>query len=218
MYGVGSNIPGGCASSSPDPGLWRVRSVATRGPCPSRVSAAGAVGLEPGRGHLHPDVVVSCLREGAHAVLHLPGFAAVGVNVDGGGVPGLPAPQVVHGHSGQLALDVPECLVDAAEGVVQDGAVPPVRRDVAGLPNVLDVARVLADHEGPEIVVDGGQHGCWALGEGGASNAVDLRLGRFDLHDYQPYAVGLGEDDPDVPDERVGHCFYPFRLEAPGPC
>ena len=200
-------MPGGCASSFPEPGPRWVRSVATRGPClvAPESPAARSVGLEPGRGHLHPDVVVPGLGEGADAVLDLTALAAVGVDVDRCGVPRLPAPQVVHGHSGQLALDVPQRLVDAAERVVEDGAVAPVRRDVAGLPDVLDVAGVPTDHEGSEVVVDGGQHGCGALGEGRAAHAVQLRLGRLDLHDHQPYAVGLREYDLDVPDERVGH-------------
>ncbi len=174
-------------------------------PRPDYAFAACAIGLEPGRGHLHPDVVVPVLCKGSDAVLNLPVLGAAGVDVDGRRVPRLPSPQVVYRHAGHLALDVPQRLVDAAQRVVQHGTVAPVRRHIAGLPDVLDVPGVLPDGERPQVVVHRRQHCSGTLGERCAAHPVKLRLRRLDLHDHQTYAVRLGQNHPHVPDERVSH-------------
>ena len=80
-------------------------------------------------------------------------------HVHGGRLSRLAAEQVVDRHPRHLALDVPQGLVDAADGVVEDGAVAPVGGHVAGLPYVLDFGRVLADEAGFQVIVDGFGHG-----------------------------------------------------------
>ncbi len=46
--------------------------------------------------------------------------------VQGHGLPALAAEQLVDGHAGSLPLDVPQGHVDAGDGVVENGPIPPV--------------------------------------------------------------------------------------------
>ena len=73
----------------------------------------------------------------------------------------LPAPQLVARHVRQLALDVPQRHVHAADGVVQHGPVAPVAADHHGLPQVLDVARVLADDERADVIASAASTARW---------------------------------------------------------
>ena len=89
--------------------------------------------------------------------------------------------ELVHGHPGLSPLDVPQRHVDAADRVVEDGPVPPVRARVEGLPGVLDAVRGLADEEGLEVAIDRGRHEVGPLRERGAAVAVQAVLVRRDL-------------------------------------
>ena len=59
----------------------------------------------------------------------------------------LAAEQLIERHAGALGLDVPQRDVDAAHRVEQHRPVPPVRADVARLPDVLDLVDVAADEK-----------------------------------------------------------------------
>ena len=78
--------------------------------------------------------------------------------------------------------------------------VAPVRADVGGLPDVLDLVGVAADEERLQVLLDGGLDDQRALGEGGAAEAVQARLAGHDLDDDEADAVGRGEDRLDVGD------------------
>src|SRR5712671_334233 len=59
----------------------------------------------------------------------------------------LPPRSSYSGIPARFALMSHKCLVQAAQGAVQDGAVPPVGADVGGLPHVLDEGGVASDGE-----------------------------------------------------------------------
>ncbi|MCY1368989.1 hypothetical protein D9M69_560030 [compost metagenome] len=67
------------------------------------------------------------------------------------------AEQLMHRHAEVLALDVPEGLVDAGDGAHQHRAATVEAAAVHDVPQVLDVARVLADQIVGKLV-DGGRH------------------------------------------------------------
>lgn len=108
----------------------------------------------------------------------------------------LAAEQVVDGHAGNLALDIPESLVDAGERVVEHGAGAPVGADEGGVPDVLDLAGAAPDQEGRQVLVYGERDGARALGEGGAADAGEARDRSLDLHDDQPRAIRRRLDGP----------------------
>src|ERR1700722_4288794 len=116
----------------------------------------------------------------------------MGIAVDG--ETGLAAEQLIDGHIGAFAFDVPKGLVEPAECVVEDGSVAPVRADKKGLPEVFDVVYVFADAEIGHIVVDGGHDDFGALGESGAAHAVEAGFGGLYFYDDQVGALGRGAD------------------------
>ena len=118
------------------------------------------------------------------------GITAVGMPIDHRTFAALAAPQLIHGHVGDFALDVPQCHVDTADGVVEHGAVAPVRVDHHHLPHVFAVARITADEQWLEVVFDGFDHQGSALGEGGTAITDQPILVCFDLDDDNPDAIG----------------------------
>jgi hypothetical protein len=109
--------------------------------------------------------------------------AGVGVEIDG--FAGLAAGELVDGHPGLAALDVPKSLVDTADGVVEDGPVLPVGAVIAALPGVFDPVGWFADQEWLEVELDGGLDKVGALGKGSASVAVKTILIGCNLDDAE---------------------------------
>src|SRR5262249_49859630 len=118
--------------------------------------------------------------------------AAGGVAVGVDGLAAFAAEELIHGHAGPLAEDVPQGHVHAADGVVEHRAVAPVGADERGLPDVLDLGGVLADEERLEEAVDGGLNHASALGEGGTAQAVEPRLAGGHLDDDKADLRGGG--------------------------
>ena len=110
----------------------------------------------------------------------------------------LAAQQLVDRHVGLLALDVPQRLVDAGDGVVEHRPVAPVAVHHHHAKEFLDARDIAADEEGLEVMLDGRLHGEDALCEGGAAQAVETRFGRDDLDDAQARPARLGENDLNV--------------------
>ena len=81
----------------------------------------------------------------ADLVLERRQLRGAGVGVERDRLADLAAEQLVDGHAGPLAEDVPEGAVDAAQGVVERDAAAEVGGDVRGLPDVLDPVALLAD-------------------------------------------------------------------------
>ena len=165
------------------------------------VEVLGFAAVETG---LDSDVVIALLAEPADGVGEFFDVPAVGVGIDGSGFAALAAEELVDGHAGQFAFDIPQGHVDTGDGVVEHGAVAPVMMDHHGLPEVFDAGDVSADEHGSEMILDGGVNGAEGLGEGGAAEAVEAGLGGDDLDDDEAGAVGLGEDGLDVGDGDGG--------------
>ncbi len=81
---------------------------------------------------------------------------SAGVGVDPDPVAGGAAHQLVHRDPEGLALDVPEGLVDPAQGAGEDGAAPVERVAVDGLPVVHHLAGILPDQVGGDLLHRGG--------------------------------------------------------------
>ena len=161
---------------------------------------ACAVGRQPGNRHLHPDMAVAFGHRLAGVVLDLLEVAASNVGIHRRGEAAFSAQQLIDGHVGSLALDVPERHVHTAHRVEEHRAVPPVRAHVGGLPDVLDLVDVPTQEERLEILVDRRLHDASPLGEGRTTQAVEARLARRDLDDDQADPIGSGEDRLDVGD------------------
>src|SRR6185312_11271956 len=160
-------------------------------------STAG-IALIAGDADLHADVAKALADVAFGAIDDLLDFLTVGVAVDVGRFTAFTADEVVDGHVGHAAFDIPEGLVDAADGVVEDGAVFPVRAVVAGLPDVFDLVDGVVGEEGLEVAFDSGLNEVGALGEGGAAVAVEAVLIGGDLDYVEADALGGGFDDGDV--------------------
>jgi hypothetical protein len=86
------------------------------------------------------------------------------------------AEQLVDGHAEQLALDVPEGLLDAAQHAREDGSAAVERVPVNRLPVVHHVPRILADEVGLHLG-DGRCAGLGAALENGVAGADDAGVG-----------------------------------------
>src|SRR5690606_700642 len=113
--------------------------------------------------------------------------------IDAHVVPHPPPQQFVDRHSKGLALDVPERLLDAGDSAEADGAERPEAE--AGHPpyDVLDAGRVLADHEGLQVL-DGRADGARLPFERRLAPAMQAGLVGQDL-DEDPVAMDRVDDD-----------------------
>ena len=135
--------------------------------------------------------------------------------VDAGRLADLAAEQVIHGHAGHLALDVPEGLVHAGDGVVEHGAVAPIGADHAHLPDVLDAGDVLADEQGLHVIRHRMGNGHPPLGVGGAADAVQAGLRGDHLDDNEGNPFRCGANRVNVLDRY--HCFSSLRMCSVSP-
>src|ERR1035438_215769 len=164
-----------------------------------------AVAGHAGNADLHADVAESLRHEAARGLHYVGEIGAAGVGVTVDGLAAFSARKLVHRHAGLPALDVPERLVHAADGVVQHRAVLPVGAVVTGLPDVFDAVGVLAHQERLQVAFHRRLHQVGALREGGAAVAVETVLVGSDLHHGEPHAFGLALDHADVFDLRDWH-------------
>ena len=108
-------------------------------------------------------------------------FGAVGMTIEVHRFARLAAQKLEHRHAGHAALDVPQRLVDAANGVVFHRAVAPVGGVVGHLPDVFDTVDGAAHQQRLEIELHRRLHQIGALGEGAAAIAVQAVLIGDDL-------------------------------------
>ncbi len=74
------------------------------------------------------------------------------------------------------------------------------------LPDFFNPVNVPAHQKGFEVFFEGGVNGMNALGEGGASQAIQAGFGGNDLDDDQPGMAGLGQNSLDILNfNRLGH-------------
>ncbi len=155
-----------------------------------------------GDAHLHAHVSEAASQVGPGVLEHLGDRSTARVRVAVRRLAALAAEELVDGHPGLSPLDVPERHVDAADGVVEDRPVPPVRARVEGLPRVLDPIRGLADEERLQVAFHRGRDEVGALGEGGAAVAVEPVLVGRDLDHDEPQPRRRGGDRAHVLDLR----------------
>ena len=167
-----------------------------------------AAGISAIAAPLHADHLHAVLHEGLHAVADLFQGLAVRMAVDANALAYLAAKQLIDGHVGHLALDVPKGLVHAGNGVVEDGAVAPIGANHGHLPDVLDAGGILAHEQGLHIGVHGMGHGQEPLGIGGAAEAVEPGLAGIHAHNHQRDALGGGANGAYVCDGEC-HVFCP---------
>ena len=107
--------------------------------CPLRFHHLLAPAVEvPAVGpHMTADVPVSFLNISADALFYLFQASSVCMAVNRHAFPGLSAKQAVERHTGQLSLDVPQGLIYARYGIVEDWTIAPVRASHHGLPDIL---------------------------------------------------------------------------------
>ena len=164
-------------------------------------AAARAVTRHTG-GHadLHAHMAEPLRHVLAGVVDELGDFGAARVAVAVRRLAAFPAQQLVHRQPALAALDIPQSLVHAADGVVQHRAVAPVRRVVHGLPKIVDTVSRAADEERLQIFFDGGDHQIGALRERAAAIAVQASLIGENLHHHEPESGGSGGDHLHVRD------------------
>ena len=117
-------------------------------------------------------------------------------------VAGGAAEELVDGDVQGLALDVPQCQVDGADGGHGHRPAAPVGAAVEVLPGVFDPVRVPAQQCRGEVVAEVAGDGEFAAVEGGVAPADDAIVGG-DLQGDE-VAAGAGDEDVDV-DDFSGH-------------
>src|SRR3954451_20588542 len=122
------------------------------------------------------------------------------MDIDGRRGPAATTEEVVHGHPREFTLDVPERHIDAGHGVVQHWPAPPVGTDRQHRPDVLNIVRRSAHDLRLEVLLDGGGHGQRVLGEGGASQSIEVWLIGLDLDDDEANSFRRGKNHPYVAD------------------
>src|SRR5689334_2448992 len=168
-------------------------------------SMRGTVTVHTRHAHLHANMAEAAFHELARIVDNLGNLAAFGMRVAIDSLAALPAEHLVHRHAGLAALDIPERLVDAADGVIKHWPVAPVRAVVAGLPGVFDAVRRLADQKRLQILFNRRVHQLRPLCEGRTTIAIEAVLIGSDLDDGKTQAGGRGGDNGDVADLRRRH-------------
>src|SRR4029077_1092704 len=77
------------------------------------------------------------------------------VQIDVRRVPALAADQLVDGHSGLAAFDVPERIAEAGDGAIEDGVVLVIGAHVTELPDLLDPVGGPTGHQRLQVLLDG---------------------------------------------------------------
>ncbi len=165
---------------------------------------------------LHADVAQPLLHERLRLVTQFLGVSPGSVLVDRRGLAHLAAKQVVQGHPGLLALDVPKRLVHARDGVVQHRPVAPVAVGVHQPPQLPDASGIPAHQQWLQVGGDGLHHGPVALGERGAAPAIQARLRRLHLDEDEVLGGGAGGYDLDRFDVKHGLSTESDRSDEPG--
>ena len=184
---------GGCPSGPSTARRFRRRSAAA-----TAAASAGA----------HTNVFIAARHGLTHVFDHVFGLGASGIGEHLRGFAALAAPQIVDRHSSLPALDVPQRLIHAADGVVEHRAVAPVGAVVAHLPRVLDTVGRFADEQRLQVSFDRQVDEVSALRESGAAVAEQAVLIGHDFDDAQASPGRLRGNHAHVFDPGRGHAPY----------
>ena len=133
--------------------------------------------------------VLGCVHlDGGEACVHallchsarVRGTVAADPGVDADIITAFAAHQLIDGRTEELALDVPQCLIDACDGTHQNAAAAIEARAVEEGGDVLDAGGIRADQIGGHFV-DAGKHRIAVAFKDGFAPACDAFVG-FDFH------------------------------------
>ena len=131
------------------------------------------------------------------------------------------AEQLIHRHTGQFSLDIPQGFVHTGYRIVQNGAVPPIRKAHHVLPQVIDLVHRLADEKRLQEIVNRSHNRAPALRKRRTANAVKTGFRRFNLDHDQLSASGGRNNRSNVSDcnHIISSLFIRFcRLTTKIPC
>ena len=122
--------------------------------------------------------------------------------------------QLVDGHVGGLALDVPERHVDGGDGRHRDRTAAPVCAAVEELPGVLDLRGVAADEELDDVVLEVADHGELAAIDRGIAEAGEAVIRRQLERDE--VAIRTGDNDFYLGDIHSCLSAFVWRISGTG--
>ena len=108
------------------------------------------------------------------------------------------AEQVVHRHIGHLAFDVPKGHINTGNRVVHNGTAAPVSVLMHELPQLGNVADLLANEKRTQVGLDEMLDRQVAVGKSGTAQAVQARFAGFHLDNHQIDSLRRGTDHADV--------------------
>ena len=170
---------------------------------------------------VNANITIALIQIVLDALLDLFKVSPVRMSIRGDAFPALSAKQFIYGHSRHLSLDIPQGFVHAGYRVVQNGAVPPVRKAHHVLPQIIDLIHRLADEKRLQKIVNRSHNGTPALRKRRAANAVETGLRRFNLDHDQLSASGSRNNRSNVSDcnHIIPSLFICFcRLTTKIPC
>ena len=154
---------------------------------------AHAIGLGQARhARLHAHRLVALLDVALHGFNRFAVVAAVGMAVHHHAVPALATQQLINGHTGALAQQVPQRHVDGGDGRHGHRPAAPVRTAVQVLPDVFDLPGIAPQQAGEDMFFQVGHHGEFAAIQRGVTQAVQALVGA-DFHGDE-IAARAGDD------------------------
>src|SRR5260221_7747850 len=99
--------------------------------------------------------------------------------------PILSTSQLINRHASLASLDIPQRLIDTADGVIQYRTISPVGAVIHGLPKIVDPIGGLADEKGAQIFFNSDVYNFGALGERSTSLSIESVPGGDDFHNRE---------------------------------
>ena len=149
---------------------------------------------------VNANITIALIQIVLDALLDLFKVPPVRMSIRGDALPAFSAEQFVYGHSRHLSLDIPQGFVHAGYRVVQNGAVPPIRKAHHVLPQIIDLVHRLANEKRLQEIVNRSHNGTPALRKRRAANAVKAGFRRFNLDHDQLSTSGRRNNRSNVSD------------------
>lgn len=151
--------------------------------------------------HLRAHVPVSFVHVFPDVLGHFFAVAPVGMRVERNRITHLATDQLVYGHAGALAFDVPQRHIECTECVVLNRTVAPIGADVRTLPEILDTIGVFAEPKRCVLLLDRCHHRGCVVHITRGTDAVEPRFTGNDFEEHPLIVVrGAGGDRLDFGD------------------
>lgn len=170
---------------------------------------------------VNANITIALIQIVLDALLDFFKVSPVRMSIRGDALSAFSAEQLIHRHTGQFSLDIPKRFIHAGDRVVQNGAVPPIRKAHHVLPQVIDLVHRLADEKRLQKIVNRSHNSTPALRKRRTANAVKTGLRRFNLDHDQLSASGSRNNRSNVSDcnHIISFLFIRFcRLTTKIPC